>query len=381
MSTLIKEIVNKLSSRESFVLATIISRNGSAPRTAGAQMIVNSDRSISGTIGGGLLEAESIQSAMEVFSSHSALIKEFLLTGKDAASTDMICGGRQEALIEYMDASDAELLTAYKAALHSQETRQHGWWIVQLPNPGDTITSVPRWFIAADGVVTSRTGSSVMINVMLQNSTTNSYDSSKEDPSLLMEVDKALINLGYPREPVVVPAGRWRFSIDPLANFGTVYIFGAGHVSQKLAALTCLVGFRTVVLDDRQEFANQARFPEVNEIVVLKDNQTAFDEISLDEESYIVIVTRGHVHDKVILKQALMRGAVYIGMIGSKRKREEIYRSLEAEGFSRDDLEAVHSPIGLQIGAESPEEIAVSITAELIQARVKYIKTKTALGD
>lgn len=190
-----------------------------------------------------------------------------------------------------------------------------------------------------------------------------------------MEVDKVILNLGNPHEPQVISAGDTRFSIEPLAIYGTVYIFGAGHVSQKLAALTSMVGFRTVILDDRAEFANQKRFPGANEIIVLDDNQTAFKEINLDPESYIVIVTRGHLHDQVILKQALETNAVYIGMIGSKRKREEIYRSLEAEGISKARLEAVYSPIGLQIGAESPEEIAVSITAELIQTRVRYLQT------
>jgi xanthine dehydrogenase accessory factor len=212
---------------------------------------------------------------------------------------------------------------------------------------------------------------------MLQSPLTGPNNFGSGETAIMMELDKAIINLGAPREPQVVSAGKYRFSIDPLSNYGTVYIFGAGHVSQKLAALTGIVGFRTVVLDDREEFANRSRFPSADEIIVLKDNQTAFDEFTLDEESYIVIVTRGHLHDKTILKQALNTGAIYIGMIGSKRKREEVYHALEAEGVSQTRLDAVHSPIGLQIGAESPEEIAVSITAELIQMRVKHLKTKT----
>ena len=376
MSTLTREIVHRLETGDSFVLATIVSRNGSAPRTAGAQMIISADGSISGTIGGGLLEAETMRIAGEVFTTRYAMVKEFLLTGKDAASTDMICGGRQEILVEYMDADDKDILAAFKAALQIEETRQHGWWIAQLPNPGETIIHLPRWFISADGTVTARAGASVMINVSLQTRPMGTKATDLAESEIVMEVEKAILNLGNPREPQVISAGDTRFSIDPLAIYGTVYIFGAGHVSQKLASLTGMVGFRTVVLDDRVEFANQTRFPGANEIIVLKDNQKAFEEIDLDPESYIVIVTRGHLHDQVILKQALKTNAVYIGMIGSKRKREEIYRSLEAEGISKASLAAVHSPIGLQIGAESPEEIAVSITAELIQARVMHLKTR-----
>lgn len=376
MSTLTQEIVHRLETGKSFVLATIISRNGSAPRTAGAQMIITAEGSISGTIGGGLLEAETMRIAGEVYTTRYAMVKEFLLTGKDAASTDMICGGRQEVLVEYMDAADKDLLAAYKGSLHIEETRQHGWWIARLPKSGETIIHLPRWFISADGTVTARAGASAMINLSLQTHQIGNKDSSLVESEIIMEVDKVILNLGNPREPQVISAGDTRFSIDPLAIYGTVYIFGAGHVSQKLASLTSMVGFRTVVLDDRVEFANRTRFPGANEIVVLKDIQTAFDEIDLDAESYIVIVTRGHLHDQIILKQALKTMAVYIGMIGSKRKREEIYRSLEAEGISKASLEAVHSPIGLQIGAESPEEIAVSITAELIQARVRHLQTK-----
>lgn len=376
MSTLTREIVHRLETGDNFVLATIISRNGSAPRTAGAQMIITAEGSISGTIGGGLLEAETMRIAGEVLNTHRVMVKEFLLTGKDAASTDMICGGRQEVLVEYMDAADKDLLAAYKSALHTEETRQLGWWIAQLPNSGDNVIHLPRWFISADGTVTARAGASVMINLSLQSHQMGNLDPTLVESEIVMELDKVIFNLGNPREPQVISAGDTRFSIDPLSIYGTVYIFGAGHVSQKLASLTNMVGFRTVVLDDRVEFANQTRFPGADEIIVLKDNQTAFEEIDLDPESYIVIVTRGHLHDQVILKQALKTKAVYIGMIGSKRKREEIYRSLEAEGISKASLEAVHSPIGLQIGAESPEEIAVSITAELIQARVRHLQTQ-----
>jgi len=129
------------------------------------------------------------------------------------------------------------------------------------------------------------------------------------------------------------------------------------------------LGFRTTVLDDREEFASRERFPSPVEVVVLEDFSDCLSKCPIDEESYLVIVTRGHLHDKAVLSQALRTRAGYIGMIGSKRKRDSIYRALLDEGFSRDDLGRVHSPIGLDIGAETPEEIAVSIAAELIQVR------------
>jgi xanthine dehydrogenase accessory factor len=377
MNTLTEEIVNQLSAGKNIILATLISQNGSTPRSTGARMVILSDGSIFGTIGGGQLEAQSIKIAREIFVNHMSIIKEFHLTGKDAASTDMICGGNQEVLIEYLDGGDSELLAAFQSALADEQARQGGWWIIQLPNKGEDTSRLSRWYIGKKGKVTTRTGDIINTNVMFQAPQVGDEKQDPEDPSILLEVDKAIINIGSPRLPQTILAGKSRFFIAPLNNYGTVYIFGAGHVSQKLALLTSLVGFRTVILDDREEFANRERFPGADEIIVLKNNQTALEEFPVDPESYFVIVTRGHLHDQVILTQVLNIESVYIGMIGSKRKRDEIYKALEKEGVEREKLEKVHSPIGLTIGADSPEEIAVSITAELIQTRVNHLKSRT----
>ncbi|MFP4348583.1 MAG: xanthine dehydrogenase accessory protein XdhC [Desulfococcaceae bacterium] len=149
----------------------------------------------------------------------------------------------------------------------------------------------------------------------------------------------------------------------------TAFLFGAGHVSRQLAKLTQMVGFRTVVLDDRSEFANRDRFPGVDQVHVLDRFENTFSGLSTDSNSFIVILTRGHSHDRTVLAQALRTQAGYIGMIGSHRKRDTIYRSLRDEGFTTADLDRVHCPIGLDIGGETPEEIAVSIVAEMIEVR------------
>ena len=150
---------------------------------------------------------------------------------------------------------------------------------------------------------------------------------------------------------------------------GTVYLFGAGHVSQQVAHLTSMTHFRTVVLDDRVEFANRERFPGADEIRVPASLDAAFTGLAIDRDSYIVIVTRGHRYDKTVLQQALRTEAGYIGMIGSKGKRDAVYKTLLEEGRTSAELERVHSPIGLKIGGDTPEEIAVSIVAELIKER------------
>ena len=117
------------------------------------------------------------------------------------------------------------------------------------------------------------------------------------------------------------------------------------------------------------EFANDQRFPEAHQILVISDFNRAFSKITADAQSFVLIITRGHIHDKIVLAQALRTEAAYIGMIGSRRKRDTIYRALASEGFSQQDLDRVHCPIGLEIEAETPEEIAVSIVAQMIRER------------
>jgi xanthine dehydrogenase accessory factor len=129
------------------------------------------------------------------------------------------------------------------------------------------------------------------------------------------------------------------------------------------------VDFRVVVVDDRTEFANRQRFGCAEEILVPPSFEKVIESLAIDRNCYLVIVTRGHLHDRSVLAQALKTDAVYIGMIGSQRKRDAIYASLAKDGYQPSDLNRVHSPIGLTIAAETPAEIAVSIVAELIAVR------------
>jgi xanthine dehydrogenase accessory factor len=132
-----------------------------------------------------------------------------------------------------------------------------------------------------------------------------------------------------------------------------------------------MVGFRVWVLDDREAFANPERFPDAHQLKVLDGFERAFEDLEVTADSYVIIFTRGHLHDKIVLTRALATDAGYIGMIGSRRKRNAIYDALRAEGIPQAEIERVHCPIGLAIGAETPEEIAVSIVAEMISHRSK----------
>jgi len=156
--------------------------------------------------------------------------------------------------------------------------------------------------------------------------------------------------------------------IEPVLPPALLYIFGAGHVAYNLYKVAAIAGFDVVVVDDREAYANRERFPEAREVVA-EDFETATARLDPPETSHIVIVTRGHRDDMRILRWAVNTRARYLGMIGSKRKTISIYKELEKEGIPAGKFAHVHAPVGLEIGAVTPEEIAVAIVAEMIAVR------------
>jgi xanthine dehydrogenase accessory factor len=254
MLDIYEEIVKLKKSGKSAAVATVISAKGSTPREEGSKMLVRSDGTIVGSIGGGNLEALVQKAALDIIASGKAQTIHFDLSEKDAAEVGMICGGVTDILIE------------------------------------------------------------------------------------------------------------------PIIPAPVMYIFGAGHISISLAAIGKMLDFSVTVIDDRADFANKERFPLVDEIYA-EDMKQVFNKLYVNESSYIVIVTRGHAHDEVVLEWAVTTPAFYIGMIGSKTKNQTIYNHLKQRGVSQETLDRVHAPIGLKINAETPEEIAVSIMAEIIQVK------------
>jgi xanthine dehydrogenase accessory factor len=339
-----ESILTLLREKESFVMATILSRCGSAPRDAGSRMLIRSDGSIIGSVGGGILEAKIKELAGGLFQSRNTLVVSFSLNPKTPAPIGMICGGDVEFLLHFEDASQPGRLELYEGLVATLASNRRAWLAIQLPDQ-DESEGPPGARILKDG------GASF-------------------DAQGLLRLRGLLVEASSTQPTVVACEGK-RFFIEPLSSEGTVYIFGAGHIGQKLAPLTEFVGFRTVVLDDREQFANRELLGSADRIVVLESFDDAMKDLTIDEESYLVIVTRGHAHDKTVLGQALKTKAGYIGMIGSRKKRDAAYEALTKAGFTAQDFVRVHSPIGLNIGAETPEEIAVSIVAELIQAREK----------
>jgi xanthine dehydrogenase accessory factor len=156
--------------------------------------------------------------------------------------------------------------------------------------------------------------------------------------------------------------------VEPVLPPAELYIFGAGHVAASLYQVARIAGFDVTVIDDREAYANRERFPEARQVIA-EDFDKAAAQLTPGESSYIVIVTRGHRDDMRMLRWAVQTPARYVGMIGSKRKTITIFKELQQEGLPAHLFDRVYAPIGLDIGAITPEEIAVSITAELIAKR------------
>jgi xanthine dehydrogenase accessory factor len=302
-----------LDRRESFAWVVILDTEGSTPRHAGAGMLVRADGSTAGTVGGGPLEGRAISRSLDVLGTGETVVERF-----DAALLGMACGGGGLMLVERIEAGDPKAREFFQALAALLESGRRGWSVTTIRKDDTGRTSVTR-----------------------------------------QVTDSAPLTAGDSAHTFIQPVGAQ----------GKAYVFGAGHCGQKLAPILATLGFHTTVVDDRSDFANKDRFPTADRIVVPDSFAGALDALEIGRDGYVIIVTRGHAHDQTVLAQALRTEARYIGMIGSRKKVAACFEALAAEGFTSADLARVHAPIGLSIGAETPEEIAISIAAELIQVR------------
>jgi xanthine dehydrogenase accessory factor len=166
----------------------------------------------------------------------------------------------------------------------------------------------------------------------------------------------------------LICGGQLNIFVEPVVPQPRAFIFGGGHVSKSISKVASLAGFSTNVIDDREAFANRERFPEAEETYA-EEYEAVFPKLTVTSSSYLIIVTRGHRDDMRVLRWAVTTPARYIAMIGSKRKTISVVHELEKEGIPREAFERVFAPMGLEIGAESPEEIAISVVAEMIATR------------
>jgi xanthine dehydrogenase accessory factor len=337
---LYQEILKLLTQGGKVVLATVIQQSGSAPRKGGAQMVIREDGSFVGSIGGGRLEADVLSEARTVMTEGAAKVLAFHLTGTEVAETEMICGGDVEVFIEPLSPGLTDL---YAQLLELQKRGEEAVLATVIGERPIQEGMVQKGLISAEG---------------------ESIGPMALDHKALQAAQEVINE----RKVRLIPYQKGRLYLEPIFSEPTLYIFGAGHISRYIAPVAQMVGFQVVVVDDRTEFANREHFPQADEIWV-EEYEGVGKKIEPDEQTYMVIVTRGHMFDYTVLKQVLPLECRYIGMIGSRRKRDLIYTQLIQAGHTQEELDRIHAPIGLNINAETPEEIAVSIVAELIKVR------------
>ena len=346
MKNLMSKVLQWLTNGKNVVLATIIANSGSTPRGAGARMAVISDGSFAGTIGGGALEYKVQQMALDTLKSPAggkSQTKSFYLSPNEKEDLGMICGGDVTVYLQYISCEDknARNLFEYAVELFSQNIDS---WIVT------DITDEAEWRM---GIFAE--GSKYQL---------------PDVPDKPAENKKELFTN---RGVQVEIAGRKYYS-EPLTKAGKAYVFGGGHIAQELVPLLSNLGFGCILFDSLEKFANKELFPSAEKIVV-GDFENISANTAITEKDYVVIMTRGHKFDYAVEAQVMKQKPYYIGVIGSRNKIASIREKLLEEGFSRDEIDHVHSPIGIAIKADTPAEIAVSIAAELIQIRAARYST------
>ncbi len=336
MKELLTFLCNILQEGAPITLASVISQQGSAPRGTGSRLLADASGLLYGTVGGGLAEGATLEACQAALQDGKGRILDFLLSGELAAKSEMICGGRVRVLVEVVSPEKENIIffRSIVAALHEEGATL----ITDITQPAQ-----PRHSALIDGKFTGAALPKAALDA-LQSAATHAQGAT-------ISVD------GH------------EYYVEHCLPPPHMIIAGGGHISRFTAQVAALAGFEVTVLDDRPEFSAADRFPWALRTRTVPDFANCFGETTLNSHSYVVIVTRGHVHDAAVLAQAITTRAGYIGMIGSTRKRREVYASLRAQGVAAETLNRVHCPIGLTIGAETPEEIAVSIVAECIAHR------------
>lgn len=378
-----KEILQELQLGKPLALITIIENNGSTPRVAGTKMIVRQDGTLSGTVGGGLYEGEAIAEAKkrlfnynlqkDISNPESLILYYDMISKQNTTDMDMICGGDLRLLIEIITPT-IENKNLYASLLETQNSL--ATFITRL-----TPCNKNSQPIIAQHANLIKSCSQAKENYVFVEHALLRENATPINASILSDSLKASLESDLSANRKNLFLQNHEYCFYPINTPYRLHIFGAGHVSLELAKLTHYLNFQTHVLDDRAEFANEERFGFVKSLVLPsldeKNVEKYLSQFEIAEKDALIIVTRGHARDRDVLISAMKTKAGYLGMIGSKSKRQATYEYLLNLGYKKEDFERIFSPIGLCIGAQTPQEIAISISAQLIQWRAKFLNKDT----
>jgi xanthine dehydrogenase accessory factor len=334
-------------------VATIVRTRGSSPREVGARMLVRPDGATDGTVGGGCGEAEVWRAAMEVLEDEQPRMVVVDLTSEIAMGSDGVCGGLIDIFVEPWHANGSNVAAS---VLDAVSQRRHAVTATVVSRSRGVRAALGEKLLVVDGRVT---GGGFELKALQAR--------VLEDLPGVLDTGESVVR-SYTLEPDTAPAGQVGVFFDLAIPQPTLVIVGAGHVALPIAKVGRLLDFEVVVVDDRASFANAARFPDADRIIV-DDFGSALDGLEITPSTYVVLVTRAHTYDVHALRKIVRSRAGYIGMIGSRRRVFAVFKLLQDEGVALDDLLRVHAPIGLDIKTETPGEIAISVGAELLKVR------------
>jgi xanthine dehydrogenase accessory factor len=347
-------IVEFIDSGRAFAVALVLEAEGSTPRKAAVKAVIDETGKIHGTIGGGAVEAEAQRKAVEACRSGKPAITEMVLHGADRTAGEPICGGMMRVLIDPTAAKDR---AAYAGLAEAVRQRQRGVMLTSVRTAASTETTA-KWFSAE----------SVALDAPFPGSDDISSCLKRETPQLFVE-------------PSGGASPTLQVLVEPVIPKPLLVIAGGGHIGQALAIQASLVGFDVTVVDDRAEFTDPALFPDGTR-TVCDDIPKKVADLSAGNDTYVVVVTRGHELDAEALEACIHAPVAYVGMIGSRRKISLIRKNfIQTRVATEEEFDRVFTPIGLDIGAVTVPEIAASIVAELIAVRrmgITHKPTNTA---
>jgi xanthine dehydrogenase accessory factor len=337
-----QKVVQFIDDGTSFAVGLVLNTEGSTPRKAAVRAVMDETGKIWGTLGGGLVEAEAQRRAVEVCRTERPVVFDMLFHGAGRAADDPICGGSMRILLDPTAAKDR---ACYAQVAEAIRQRRRGVMLTTVRTAGQTeVTS--RWFSAENIPADAAFPGEDNIRSCL----------ARETPGLFVE--------GSQTSDVSTEV-----LVEPVIPKPLLLIAGGGHVSQALATAADLAGFDVTVVDDRPEFTDPALFPE-GTTTRCGDIPKQVAALSVANDTYIVIVTRGNKLDAATLEACIHAPVTYIGMIGSRRKVSLLRENFIQSGLAtQEEFDRVFAPVGLDIGAVTVPEIAASITAELIAVR------------
>lgn len=348
-------------------VATIIQAKGSTPREVGAKMVVRGEGLLMGTVGGGCGEAQVLWDAVRVLEQGPPMISQVDLTGELSDRSQTNCGGIMDVFIDRMrwEEPAAVGLPARETVevITDAAAKREGLVLATVVGGQGRLQRVPagsKWIVHQDGrLLGTLEDPALRAGIVREAAAALAAGQSRR---VHLDDDGVVVH-GPERDQAVLD-----LFLEVLAAPLEVLIVGAGHIAVPLAKMAKLLEFEVTVLDDRASFANRERFPEADR-VISGNIEGVLRQYPVGPSTHLVLVTRGHQLDEEALKVVIGKGAAYLGMIGSRRRVKEVFRHLRDAGVPEDLIRRVHAPIGLDIGAETPAEIATAVMGEIVKVR------------